>query len=213
MSAVSNSPLVDPQDQAGMLRDLSDRLKNLEQTSIVPPGITAYCVGAVPNGWLLADGSAFDTTRYGQLAAYLGGGTLPDMTGRFVVGKDAATFNALLATGGVETVTLSAAQSGSPAHGHPGSTAAAEAAHTHSIAHTHTVTAAQENAGVLAGPGGGFNMAFNQNPTTSGASPSTSGAGSSHTHTLTIANSSAVAASAAHTNLPPYVVLNPIIKV
>lgn len=202
-----------------MLRDLSDRLTLLEQTAIIPVGLIAYCRGPVPNGWLWADGSAFDTARYGQLAAHLGGGTLPDLGGRVAVGLEAAgTFTVIGSTGGVETVTLTATQSGVPVHNHAGPTitVVAEAAHTHGIAHTHPVTAALENSGVLAGPGGGFNMAFNTATNTGAASPATSGAGSSHTHTATagtVPNSVAAGAAASHTNLQPYIVLTPIIKV
>jgi microcystin-dependent protein len=115
----STSPLIGPTDADGMLLRLDDRLRVLEQTAILPAGIIAYCATLVPDGWLVCDGSTISAARYGQLVARLGGTTLPDLRGRVVVGKAAAgTFITLLATGGVETVTLTSAQSGLVAHGH-----------------------------------------------------------------------------------------------
>lgn len=200
---MSASPLVEPQDQTGMLQALQDRLTVLEQTAIVPVGLIAYCRGPVPNGWLWTDGSAFDTARYGQLAAHLGGGTLPDLGGRVAVGLEAAgTFAVVGLTGGVETVTLTAAQSGLPAHSTNG-----EAAHTHVIAagaltgdFTLSSQVAGGPSGSPAGQGTGSPYALNRAGVTN--------AGSSHVHTVT-----AAAASASHTNLQPYIVLTPIIKV
>lgn len=190
---MSASPLVAPSDQSGMLRDLNDRLTNLEQTAIVPVGLIAHCRGPVPNGWLLADGSTIDSARYGQLSAHLGGTTLPDIAGRVIVGKDAAgTFVTIGSTGGVETVTLTAAQSGMPTH----TTGAGSA-------HAHTINGAANQ--IVNGSGG------------AGANVTTGGGGyavksldneSAHTHPVT-----GVAASAGHTNLQPYIVLNAIIKV
>lgn len=41
--------------------------------------ITAYYGTVAPNGYLLCDGSSFDSTAYPALAALLGGNTLPDL--------------------------------------------------------------------------------------------------------------------------------------
>jgi microcystin-dependent protein len=118
---MSLSSLVDPSDLNGALQSMDDRLKALESTGIIPVGLCAFCAGVVPSGWLLMDGSTIQATRYGQLVTYLGGSTsvaLPNAAGRIMVGKNAATFATMLSTGGVETVTLTAAQSGVPAHTH-----------------------------------------------------------------------------------------------
>lgn len=203
---MSASPLVAPGDTEGMLRWLNDRVTVLEQTAIIPVGLIAYCSGDVPGGWLLCDGSSISNTRYGQLAAYLGSTTLPDIAGRVVAGKDAAgTFSALGATGGAETVALTAAQSGLQAHTHPAPaiTIGSEASHTHPASPNFALT--NFNAEVAAG--GAF-AAVN-------AQSSATGPGSSHTHSgssAAIAANSAVG-GAAHSNLQPYIVLNPIIKV
>lgn len=112
--------LIDPNDLAGSLQKAYDRLAALEKTGVLPVGLIGWFPAAIPDGWLgPCDGSAYDTTRYGQLFAYLASSNLPDIDGRVVVGKAAAgTFAVLNSTGGVETVTLTAAQSGLPLHSH-----------------------------------------------------------------------------------------------
>lgn len=110
------SVLIDPNDLVGSLQRIADRLDALETTGIIPVGLVAYCAGAVPNGWLYADGSAFDGNRYGQLKAYLASTTLPNIDGRVIVCKGSGTFATLGATGGAETHTLSLAEM--PAHSH-----------------------------------------------------------------------------------------------
>jgi microcystin-dependent protein len=115
----TTSPLVGPSDTDSLLIRLQDRVNALEQTATLPPGIIAYCATAVPDGWLVCDGSTISATRYGQLVAKLGGTTLPNLRGRVVVGQSVGgTFPTLLGTGGVETVTLTGAQSGMPSHTH-----------------------------------------------------------------------------------------------
>ena len=65
-----------------------------------------------PVGYVITLGVA---TNPGTL---LGVGTWTAITGKVIVGKDSGTFSTLDATGGAETVTLTAAQSGVPAHTH-----------------------------------------------------------------------------------------------
>lgn len=86
------------------------------QPSVPPGAITAYVAAAAPAGWLLCDGSAVSRTTYAALFAIIastyGGGdgtttfNLPDLRGRIPVGKNAATFGSLAATGGEETHVL-----------------------------------------------------------------------------------------------------------
>lgn len=208
MSAVApSSPLVGPSDQAGMLQQLDDRLKALEQTSVVSVGVTAFCPGAVPNGWLALDGSVIDANRYGQLAAYLGTTTLPDVRGRVIVGKAAAgTFSGLLGFGGAETVLLTAAQSALPTHTHPGggATGTQSANHTHQPGDLSSFATTGFTAQVAAG--GSFAAVNNAIGTTSVEN-------TTHTHADPVTGSAGgTGASAAHTNLQPYIVLIPIIK-
>lgn len=84
-------------------------------SAVIPAGVIMMwsgAVGAIPAGWRLCDG---------------GGGT-PDLRNRFVVG--AGSSYAVGATGGADTVTLTAAQM--PAHAHAGTTNGA-GGHTHSV--------------------------------------------------------------------------------
>ena len=105
--------------------------------------IEAYAGSTAPTGWLLSFGQAVSRTTYANLFAVIsttygsGDGSttfnLPDMRGRAVAGVDnmggtaasrltstvLTASNTLGATGGTQTHTLTAAQSGVPAHSHP----------------------------------------------------------------------------------------------
>lgn len=97
----------------------------------VPTGaIVAFHGGSIPDGWAVCDGT---------------NGT-PDLRDRFIVG--ASTTKAAGSSGGQESVTLTAAQSGLPAHTH--TTAPADASHTHTFKknlfrHNHTMASAGEH--------------------------------------------------------------------
>jgi hypothetical protein len=95
----TTSPLVGPSDTDSLLIRLQDRVNALEQTNTLPAGIIAFCATAVPDGWLVCDGSTINANRYGQLVARLGGTTLPDLRGRVIVGKDSGSFATMGATG------------------------------------------------------------------------------------------------------------------
>lgn len=87
----------------------------------LPAGSIIQWAGATaPANWLICDGSAVSRTANASLFAVIGttygsgdGSTtfnLPDLRGRVAVGKNAATFGTLGATGGAEVVTLTEAQ-------------------------------------------------------------------------------------------------------
>ena len=125
----------------------------VNETPTAPPAataptgsITAYAGTLAPSGWLLCDGSAIP--RGSALGLVIGtafgvgdGATtcnLPDLRGRFVLGVSGA--HARGTTGGVESVTLTAAQSGLAAHEHT------YQGHTHnSMARTNTDAATGSN--------------------------------------------------------------------
>jgi microcystin-dependent protein len=108
-----------------------------EPTLQVPVGmIVMYgSVTNIPKGWLLCDGTGYATTTYPALFAVVGttygssgGFQVPNFTDRIPVGAGGTATGALGSelglgravgsTGGVATVTLTAAQSGMPAHTH-----------------------------------------------------------------------------------------------
>ena len=87
-----------------------------------------------PRGWVLCNGQALNRTTYADLYAVIGttygagdGSTtfnVPDLRGRAPIGAGAGsglTSRTLGDTTGAETVKLTAAQSGVPAHSHPAS--------------------------------------------------------------------------------------------
>lgn len=82
-------------------------------------GVVEFAYRAASWGTLLCDGSTFSQVRYPRLYAALGTATLPDLRGRAPIGSGQGaglSARSLGATAGVETVTLTAAQSGMPAH-------------------------------------------------------------------------------------------------
>lgn len=108
-----------------------------EPTLQVPVGmIVMYgSVTTIPKGWLLCDGTGYAIATYPALFAAIsttygssGGFQVPNLTSRIPVGANGAATGALSgelglgravgSTGGVATVTLTAAQSGMPAHTH-----------------------------------------------------------------------------------------------
>jgi microcystin-dependent protein len=159
----------------------------------------------VPKGWLWCDGGTFSSTLYPELARILGNtygtssGTtyyLPDTQGRILIGagQGSGLTNRVLGTQlGTETVTLTALESGSPAHSHSDTLT--------SVNHSHTTS----NAGSA---GGG-------NPLTSVAGRTTVSTGSRnpatapYTYTI-VAESSA--ATDAHNNMQPVFCTNFIIR-
>lgn len=93
----------------------------------VPPGtVTAFAGKTAPNGWLLCDGQSYSIATYRDLYNAIGttyGGygqsfQVPDLRGRFPVGKDTGTFATLGGKGGEEKHTLTVAEM--PAHQHSG---------------------------------------------------------------------------------------------
>lgn len=131
-----------------------DELWTYIQDRIEKPGvIKAYGGTIAPAGYLLCDGAAVSRTTYAALFTALGvlwgpgdGSTtfnVPDLRGRFLVGKDSGTFTPVAGIGGSESTPL-------PNHVHAnGGVTGAPSATTNvtvgavavaSAGHTHTLT-------------------------------------------------------------------------
>lgn len=208
-------------------------LLGIAQQGGLPTGsLVDYTSTTLPDGFIWADGATLtagtphqalrnlyinDGFPHGQDGS--GNPKVPDARGRVTAAPDnlggvaagRLSVGALGAAGGVESVTLTSAQSGSPAHSHTASS-------NHSLAtssagsHTHNVM-----------QGGGSEDSFTGIQVQhdyGGANPVgdvVQGVGD-HTHAITgsisttVNASSASSASQAHTNVQPTLVLNKIIK-
>jgi microcystin-dependent protein len=171
--------------------------------------IVTYAMATPPSGWLLCDGSIYSASAYPTLSSglgstYGGNGTttfgVPNLKGRVVVGIDLAQteFDTRGETGGVKEVTLTASQSGIPAHSH-GASSNTTGDHTH--------TTGVYGGSFTSGPAAAssftpFGLYENRATSTAG----------NHAHTITVNNNTAANAASAHTNLQPYMALNYIIR-
>jgi microcystin-dependent protein len=230
-------------------------------TTTSPAGsVIAFAGSSAPTDWLLCYGQAVSRTTYATLFAVVsttygvGDGTttfnLPDLRGRTVAGvdnmggSDAGRLDIANSSGvvvGTQYVTLTAAQSGVPAHSH-GSTASfsgsftgSAASHNHTQdSHNHTQNAHQHvmnyadngsigstrsvlNAAQTTGTDAGEMSpatATNQATTATNQATSITPAGTiSGTVTMTNPNNTTASAAESHSVMQPTMVLNYIIKV
>lgn len=170
------------------------------RASGLPIGSSIPFHGAtLPNGCLWPDGATFTAADYVELNSVLGGNTKPDLRGRAPIGKDnmggsaanrvtnagsGITGTTLGATGGGETVTLTAAQLATHDH----NTVITDPGHHHTV-----------SVSGFGGPvGGGGQAAFSGSTNTS-----TDGTG------ISIAvNDSGKTRDQAHNNMPPSIISN-----
>ena len=159
----------------------------------LPAGtITMFAGSTAPAGWLICDGRSVSSTDYPELYAVIGttyGGygtnfQLPDLRGRFPVGKNSGTFSALGSKGGEEKHTLTIAEM--PAHQHAGNDRAWH--------DKQKKNGQQWFVGLNHDGGSWMANAANDGLTNQDTETGTTGGGQ------------------AHNNLPPYVVINYIIK-
>ena len=181
------------------------------ETDLCPVGsIVMYGAAAAPTNWLLCDGSAVNRTTYADLYSAIGttygsgdGSStfnVPNVQGKFPIGYDGGSSYALGATGGAttDTPTLSGTNAGTTL------TSAQIPAHQHGTpltgwpSGTWTGGTGASNAAIDAS---GFSLATGSVALTL----DNTGGGSSHTHTWS-------GTSAAVNTVPPYVVVNYIIK-
>ena len=197
----------------------------------MPSGsIIVYAGSSAPSGWLICDGSAISRSTYsvlfGIISTTYGVGdssstfNIPDLTGRVPVGKEGSqnritnalvglTSTALGNVGGSQGHTLTAAQSGVPAHTH----GLTMNPHNHTFvgdSHSHTLSHGLDSFHDISGSTPSGNFASGQTKTTS--STQVSGTIQNSTSSGTIANNSTANASAAHPIVQPSIILNYCIK-
>ena len=160
-----------------------------QQTRKIPAGLVSMWPSAtIPVGWLLCDGTGYATATYPALFAAIG--TTYGSSGGFQV-PDMRTFvpyytGTLNATGGTSTETLTAAQSGRVAHAHKYQD------FYHNSQYTNVTDSGSGVSGIR--------------------NAASAGETSSHLIILGTTYASGVGASAAHTNLQTYLLINFIIK-
>jgi microcystin-dependent protein len=190
--------------------------------------IILWTTGTAPSNWLLCNGAAVSRTTYANLWNVLraGGSTspygngdgsttfnLPNLVGRVPFGADGNQdeFNFLGETGGTKTLTIAIANL--PVHNH-------SIDHNHAAfdtssggSHTHTYTDRGNTSTTFSYGSGLGQLSLAEN--TSG-SYTTSSSGSSHSHEINVPNFSGTSGNTgsgtALPSLPPYIVLNYIIK-
>lgn len=154
---------------------------------IIPAGvITQYAGSSAPSGWVFCDGTAYSRTNptytrlFAAIATNYGVGdgattfNVPDLRGRFSVGRNAsdASFDVLAETGGTKTESLTTAQIPSHTHGVGTYAVATSAEHSHNNtfsigsngAHTHTASGTTGLGGAHSHgvPGGVHQFTFNK---------------------------------------------------
>lgn len=109
MTLKAPKPAADPLDQANL-----DWIVLQLQSMILPIGAPiAWLASTVPTGFVEFDGGSTDGY---PILKNLFGANLPDLRDKFIMG--ASGTNPVGTTGGLSTVTLTAAQSGLPDHTH-----------------------------------------------------------------------------------------------
>ena len=179
-----------------------------------PGTIEWTATGAPPNGWLFCYGQAISRTTYSRLFANIGttygaGDTtttfnVPDLRGRMLAaldnmgGSDAGRLGVLANTlglsAGTETVTLSSTESGIAAHGH----GVTDPTHAHFQR--------------VAYGSGGFYVVPQAASTTGNATSQDLVQTSPVATGLTVNNHTGASAAAAHNNMPPYMLMNAMIR-
>lgn len=195
----------------------------MSQNGLLPPpgSIFQYAGSVSPTGYFICDGSAVSRTDYEGLYLIIGtiygsgdGSTtfnLPNLKGKFPVGYDSSQteFDNLNESGGAKTHTLTIAEM--PSHNHNGLTQSA-GTHTHTITdpgHTHSYvnqpnTQNTDNAFSTETAADNSSVGQTTGSSTTGITINSNGA---HQHVI-----DSQGGGQAHNNLPPYLVLNYIIK-
>jgi microcystin-dependent protein len=193
-----------------------------DASSVPTATVLAFAASTVPAGYLLCDGTAVSRSTYATLFAAIGtahgagnGSTtfnVPDLRGRVPVGVDGsagrlASNDALGQSGGEEKHTMTVAESAP--HSHGGTTLGPNQSQAHRHALGGWAVAASETWSYL-GAQSGFSESVIV-PSTSHAiiTETSDAAPANHDHTFT---TSTVGSGNPHNNMPPYQILNYIIR-
>ena len=206
------------------------RVEDIPLVSLLPPtgSITMYGGSAAPPGWLRCNGAEVSRTSYLSLFQTIGtqygagnGSTtfnLPNLQGKFPLGGTSNRGT----TGGEANVTLTTAQM--PDHSHDVGTYTIPSAvdHDHSFSHTHNLTNKYFQFPFNAGGGASLTALDNtgaaipganvaNSGVTSSQSSTTTGLAGAHDHTIS-GSSESTGGGGSHNNMPPYQVVDYIIK-
>ena len=194
------------------------------QGTTVPSGtIVMFGGAAAPDGWLMCDGTSYDTTAKATLFDAIGyqfGGTgtnfnVPDLEQKFPIGPGGS--KSIGDTGGAENVTLALSQI--PSHIHSGSTGSSSHSHSGNTgsagSHDHNLNFRQGGniSSLRAGTGGRTSgSTVTDSITVASVGNHTHGinlSGGSHSHSVSIGSAGG---GGPHNNMPPYLTINFIIK-
>jgi microcystin-dependent protein len=177
-------------------------------TDFMPIGsILMHCSNTIPDNWLICNGATFSSANYPKLAEVLLdnygsiSGTdykLPDFRGRIPISN--VSTNTDNRRVGIESVTLTANQTGVNSHTHAHTIGTTS--HGHSFDNTTTFGPASTNSVGFGGTGGIYRSTVGSN----------SLYGGSIIPSLTVNLNSSSAASTPHNNVMPYLGVNFIIK-
>ena len=221
-SAITANSLTISATELGYLDGVTSAIQTQFNTNTPVGSLIMFAGSSAPTGWLLCNGQSLSTTgTYAALHAAIGytyGGSgasfnVPDLLGRAPIGVGTGsglTARSLAEKVGVESVTLTSAQSGVPAHSHANT--ASDSGHTHSL----TIDGAVGDGQGATSSGPGYlktNGGLGRDSTPSVPFALNSGAaGSTASITVNNVNNTAADAASAHTNMQPSLAVNFIIK-
>ena len=170
-------------DISNLQTDVSNLQNDLQQAAPIGT-IQMWPTNTPPAGWLICNGSTFNTSTYPGLNTVLGGNTLPDFNGRFPLGvgnsgTNGSTQHNLSSSGGEEKHQLTVNEMPSHSHG------------SGSLATTQPYLSQNGSGTQDKRDGGGTKL---------------------YEYTSITGNTSSVGGNQAHNNMPPFYTINFIIK-
>lgn len=222
---------IGPQGPMGEVTDAD--LANAMAATRVPSGsMTMFAGDNAPSGWLICDGSAIDRTTYADLFSILGtkyglgNGTttfnLPDLQNRFPVGRGPAPWSDILnEKGGSKDLIVVSHTHSTPNHTHSASgSAGTEPAHQLDVRNKKDGGYLFQFASLAAGGSNASPGQLNYDDGNAGFAGKWAVDTPAHSHSIGVTVNSGGAAttgsaggSGTDANLPPFIVVNFIIKI